>query len=82
MEQTNSNFTIDIAINGKQRSIDVHPQETSDGAPYYSCQLDGENITELRRDADQKWLQLWGELDQDTYTKIGHAIAAQELKAP
>ncbi|WP_051292992.1 hypothetical protein [Olivibacter sitiensis] len=74
IQQTNNSFTIDVMIHGKTETLQVFPQETSDGVPYYTCKKDDETLTEIRRGVKQEWAQLWGELDKDSYIQIGQAI--------
>lgn len=74
IKQTNNSFTVDTIMNGKTETVHVYPQETSDGVPYYTCKLNNETMTEIRRGVKQDWVQIWGELDKDSYTQLGQAI--------
>lgn len=67
-------FEILVTIDGTDTRITVKPDETSDGAPYFICDLSGNTITQLREENDGSWEQLWGKLDHHTVTLIGKAI--------
>jgi len=67
-------FEIQLNIKGKEQTILVKPDETSDGARYYNCILDGETLTQIREETDGNWEQLWGTLDQQDVDAIGGKI--------
>ena len=67
-------FEILVSLDGSETPVTVKPEETSDGAPYFICDLSGNTITQLREEADGSWEQLWGKLDHHTITSIGKAI--------
>lgn len=70
----NSHFVINIELNGSLKSIKVSSEETTDGVTYFKCQLETDQITEIRPDINGGWEQIWGKLDPKTVTAIGAAI--------
>ncbi|MGV3762221.1 MAG: hypothetical protein ACO1NT_07065 [Parapedobacter sp.] len=78
MEKSEGIFEIEIAegpLSG--RSLVVRPAHTTDGVPVYQCHLqDDTSICELRREPSGEWVQLWGDLPDDTVAEIGEAIAS------
>lgn len=69
-------FDINISLNGSMKTIQVKPEETTDGAEYFKCNLDGKNITQIRQEKDGSWEQIWGDLSNIDVVNIGKAIAA------
>lgn len=67
-------FEIQVSLSGKDTAIRVKPDETSDGAPYFICDVSGNTITQLREETEGGWEQLWGELDEQEIATIGKAI--------
>jgi hypothetical protein len=68
----NKNFTIDIAIDGvKKGPLEVNYKETTDGAPFYECNIAGQKV-QLRKDGE--WELIWGDLKQETVAQLGAAI--------
>lgn len=67
-------FEILVNLDGADTAITVKPDETSDGSPYFICDISGNTITQLREEADGSWEQLWGKLDHHAVTLIGKAI--------
>lgn len=74
LELHNPEFEITIELNGTNQTIQVQPDETSDGVEYFICKSDGEQITQIRKEEKGSWEQLWGKLNQDDIDNIGHAI--------
>lgn len=68
-------FEINVDLNGAAQTIQVDPEETTDGVEYFNCSLSGKNITQIRKEKDGSWEQIWGELDHHSVTKIGSAIS-------
>lgn len=73
------NFEININLGGANQTINVNPEETTDGVEYFKCSLAGKNLTQVRREEDGNWEQIWGDLDMRTVEAIGKAIAAHTL---
>ncbi|AOM76242.1 hypothetical protein [Pedobacter steynii] len=67
-------FDIQVNLTGSDTCMTVKPDETSDGSPYFICDVSGNTVTQLREEADGSWEQLWGKLDQKEVTLIGKAI--------
>lgn len=67
---------ITVNLNGKDETLQVSPEDTTDGIEYFKCNLEGKNITQIRREEDGNWEQIWGELDNKTVEEIGKAITA------
>lgn len=76
LETHAENFEIDISLNGSVKTIQVQPEETTDGAEYFKCNLDGKNITQIRQEKDGTWEQIWGDLNNLDVVNIGKAIAS------
>ena len=74
LELNNRQFEIEATLNGANKQISVKPDETSDGVAYYNCLLDGEQLTQIRLDEENKWEQIWGDLNQNEVDAIGAAI--------
>ncbi len=73
------NFEININLGGTNQTIYVNPEETTDGVEYFKCSLAGKNLTQIRREEDGNWEQIWGDLDMRTVEAIGKAITAHTL---
>jgi len=71
-------FDITAKVNGQEQRMTVKTEETTDGAPYFVCLQDDEQITELRKESDGRWVQLWGDLDTLSVLAIGKAIDCRE----
>ncbi|PIH04214.1 hypothetical protein CS542_01175 [Pedobacter sp. IW39] len=56
---TQSEFEITAAINGANQTIQVQPDETSDGVSILSVNRRSA-ATQIRKDEDSKWEQMWG----------------------
>lgn len=67
-------FDIQVNLTGSDTRMTVKPDETSDGSPYFICDVSGNTVTQLREEADGSWEQLWGKLDHKEVTLIGKAI--------
>jgi hypothetical protein len=78
MELHNQDFIVSINSNGSLQNIKVSPEETTDGVEYFKCKLGDENITQIRKDKDGNWEQIWGELDDESVNEIGLAITDRE----
>ena len=74
LELHNPEFEITVPINGANQTIQVQPDETSDGVEYFICKSEGQQLTQIRKDEDSKWEQMWGELSQEDIDSIGYKI--------
>jgi hypothetical protein len=74
LELHNPEFEITVELNGTNKTIQVQPDETSDGVEYFICKFDGEQITQIRKEGNGRWEQLWGNLNQNDINIIAHAI--------
>jgi len=72
-------FEIEVVVQGILKRLTVYPQETTDGAPYYVCRENQDEVAELRKETSQNWVQLWGELDHASITAIGDAIDKKQV---
>ncbi|WP_432711888.1 hypothetical protein [Pedobacter sp.] len=75
----NPEFEVQINIDGTDQTILVKPEETSDGAAYYRCLLQGKQLTQIREDVKGEWEQLWGSLVQAKVNAIGKAIKEKQI---
>lgn len=72
-------FTIEAKVSGKMQQVHVVASETTDGASYYICWVEDDEITQVRKD-EQVWKQIWGELDEADVKSIGEAIEGAVLE--
>jgi len=80
IDLNNPHFEIKIQLNNSLQGIKIQSQETTDGDEYFICQLKDEQITQVRREKDGNWEQIWGKLDPTTIDTIGAAISAKIKK--
>lgn len=65
-------FSIDINIEGHKKGfLEVNYKETTDGIPFYELEVSGQKV-QLRK--DEKWEQIWGDLNPETVEQLGAAI--------
>ncbi|WEK20526.1 MAG: hypothetical protein P0Y49_05165 [Candidatus Pedobacter colombiensis] len=76
-ELHSQDFEIEVNLNGKPTTIQVKTEETTDGAEYFTCMHSGKSLTEIRKEKDGSWEQIWGDLDQQTVNMIGSAISSK-----
>lgn len=75
MEKSENVFEIEASEGPLSKQVIVRPKHTTDGIPVYQCHLpDGALICELRREPSGEWVQLWGNLPDDSVTRLGDAI--------
>jgi len=74
---TTHSFEVEIPLQEKNTSIFVETKETTDGVPYYQCSQGGQQLSEIRKEASGKWLQLWGTLTPQEIESLGKAIEAR-----
>lgn len=76
MEKSEDAFEIEVTDDKLVEQLVIRPQHTTDGIPIYHCHLqDGTSIGELRQEPSGEWLQVWGDLPDNTVERIGEAIA-------
>ncbi|MGY0040672.1 hypothetical protein [Pedobacter sp. NJ-S-72] len=64
LELHNPEFEITIELSGTNKTIQVQPDETTDGVEYFICKSNGEQVTQIRKEENGRWEQLWGKLNQ------------------
>ena len=70
----NETFSVTIQSgDSKNDTLSITQAETTDGQPYYICKIDHNEI-QLRK--EDKWEQIWGDLDAKQVEEIGAAIDA------
>lgn len=74
IELHQESFEININLDGTDQTIRVSPEETTDGVEFFRCSLGEKNITQIRKEKDGSWEQMWGALDVKTIETIGQAI--------
>jgi hypothetical protein len=74
-ELQSQDFDIEVNLNGKPSTLQVKVEETTDGVAYYECIHSGKSLTQIRKEEDGNWEQIWGDLDQPTVNLIGSAIS-------
>ncbi len=72
-------FSVEAKVGGKMQKVSVVASETTDGASYYICRIEDDEITQVRKD-EQVWKQIWGELDEADVKSIGEAIEGAVLE--
>ena len=72
-------FTVPFTREGNPYTLQVHTDPSTDDVDTYICKLNGERITQLRKDVGQ-WKQLWGELNQEEIQQLGEAIDTELTK--
>ena len=75
----NTSFTLEINNNNKTESVEVTRKETSDGQPYYACDINGSEV-QLRK--DELWEVIWGEMSTEQAEIIGAQIEKHIEKKP
>lgn len=70
-------FEIRIELSGTPKTIKISPNETTDGVEFFNCNINDINITQIRKEKDGDWEQIWGKLDPHTVNIIGDAITAK-----
>ncbi|MEC3881669.1 hypothetical protein [Parapedobacter sp. 10938] len=76
MKKSEDVFEIEITEGSLSKRLVIRPAHTTDGIPVYQCHLqDGSSVCELRRETSGEWVQLWGNLSDDSVNRIGDAIA-------
>lgn len=70
--QTN-NFSVSLQKNGEVQAINVEIDSSTDDVDTYVCYLNGNRITQIRKDSNV-WKQLWGELDDSDVKELGDCI--------
>ena len=75
MKNENEQFTIAAPVNGKQQQILVTTAETTDGAEFYICKVDQDEVTQVQKDMEG-WKQIWGNLPEEEAQHIGSLIDA------
>lgn len=78
-DKVDISFDIEANIQGTKKTLRVKQQETTDGAPYYTCFYDDQQLAEIRKESNNQWVTLWGELDESSLASIGKAIEQKEL---
>lgn len=74
-----TSFEITVDIAKKQRKLNIIPQETTDGAPYYICREHEQHLSEIRKESNGNWVQLWGDLEEQNIQAIGQAIDEKSM---
>lgn len=73
-------FEIRVNFENENQIIKIKPEETSDGDMFYTCNLDGKMITQIRFEKREKWKQIWGNLEDSKVNVIGEAIDEKNKK--
>lgn len=78
MNKLENDFTVSAIVKGDLIDIAVSRSETSDGADFFICRIGYNEITQIRKDA-QEWKQIWGDLNDTDVKSIGNAIEGTML---
>lgn len=76
--ESKKNIQISLELDNKVENLIIEELESTDGAPYYNCSLNGNQITQIRKDDHNNWKQLWGSLNETDVNTIGNAIEESE----
>ena len=60
-------FNISVNIGDKDYKafdLQIQPDDTTDGVPYFICETNGVEISRLRRDEHNAWEQIWGDFNE------------------
>ncbi|WP_316810887.1 hypothetical protein [Pedobacter heparinus] len=80
MKRTNlqqADFEITIQLNGAKKTLKISIKETTDGVEYFNCNINNKNITQVRKEKDGNWEQIWGNLTPQEVNTVGAAITAK-----
>lgn len=66
-------FTVPFLQGDSEQIVNVHIVPSTDDIDTYACHLNGERLTQIRKDSGQ-WKQLWGELDDREIKQLGEQI--------
>ena len=75
----NTSFNVKISNNNQNETVEITRKETSDGQPYYACDIDGSEV-QLRK--DEVWEVIWGEMSAEQAELIGAEIEKHIEKKP
>ncbi|GAB3421624.1 hypothetical protein [Niabella aquatica] len=80
MEDNNGReFSVQARVNGQMQEVWVLTSETTDGITFYNCRVNGNKITQIRKD-EQIWKQIWGDISEEDVKAIGEAIEGSILQ--
>lgn len=80
MEDTNGReFIVEAKVNGQMQQVFISASETTDGVTFYNCRVNGNEITQIRKD-EQVWKQIWGDISEEDVKSIGEAIEGAVLE--
>lgn len=77
MEKSEETFEITLTEGQESKRLVIRPEDTTDGVPVYHCyrsEATGSAIGQLRQEPTGEWVQIWGDLPQDSVKQIGNAI--------
>jgi hypothetical protein len=66
-----------IKLDGEETQLNAKKEETTDGISFFKIEQQGKLITQIRK-IDNKWEQLWGDLNQQQIDEIGAALDREE----
>ncbi|WP_304064729.1 hypothetical protein [Pedobacter glucosidilyticus] len=66
-----------IRLDGEETQLNAKKEETTDGISFFKIEQQGKLITQIRK-IDNKWEQLWGDLNQQQIDEIGTALDREE----
>lgn len=70
-------FEIIVHLEGASKRLKISPKETTDGVTYFNCNINDINLTQIRKEKNGTWEQIWGKLDPHSINAIGAAITAK-----
>ena len=73
MYKSENDFTVNATVKGELMDVTISRSETSDGVDFFICRLGYNELTQIRKDA-QEWKQIWGDLEGEDVKSIGNAI--------
>lgn len=80
MEDNNGReFSVQAVVGGTLQEVFILTSETTDGITFYNCRINGNEISQIRKD-EQEWKQIWGDLPVADIQAIGEAIEGSVLE--
>ena len=72
--ETHKSATLQFAWNNENKNLKIVQEETTDGVPFYAVEADGQVYTQVRKDENSQWKQIWGKADEAEVEALGKEI--------
>jgi hypothetical protein len=67
-----------LNLENEEIKLAAKKEETTDGISFFKIEKDAKLITQIRK-IDNRWEQLWGDLDEPFINEIGAALDKEEV---